>query len=151
MISVSEAPSKTGVEKYAELVRNASSGEHPEVPILNGFCLYIKRKVFDIIGLFDEETFPQGYGEENDFCFRAADAGFKLRVATDTYVYHAKTKSFGTERRESLIKNANAILHERYGKERFIQLENLLARMPALESVRGSLLSMSTAEGNKRG
>src|SRR3546814_11876110 len=47
-----------------------------EVPTGNGFCLYIKRDLIDAIGLFDEASFPEGYGEENDFCMRALAAGW---------------------------------------------------------------------------
>ena len=41
----------------------------------------IKRKVVDSIGYMDEEAFPIGYGEENDFCLRASKANFKLLKA----------------------------------------------------------------------
>lgn len=36
--------------------------------------MYIKQALFDDIGLFDDENFPRGYGEENDFCMRAFHA-----------------------------------------------------------------------------
>lgn len=88
---------------------------YPKVHLLNGFCLGIKRKVFDKIGYFDEEAFPHGYGEEDDFCLRAIDAGFELAVATHTYVYHAKSKSYGSEKRKKLVKRAWQILSSRYG------------------------------------
>ena len=52
----------------------------------------------------DEENFPIGYGEENDYCIRAADAGFTLAIADDAYVFHAKSKSFGHSRRKELSK-----------------------------------------------
>lgn len=142
--AINPLPPRCDVADFAAQVAAASQGQHPAVPILNGFCLYIKRDVFERIGLFDEETFPQGYGEENDFCFRAIDAGYTLRVVTDTYVYHAKTKSFGTERRQELIKGANKILHERYGKARFDQLEKELAEQPVLSAMRAALQVNST-------
>ncbi|MDF9843624.1 MULTISPECIES: hypothetical protein [unclassified Paenibacillus] len=43
----------------------------------------VKREVIDKIGYFDQETFSEGYGEENDYCIRAKNAGFKLKVADD--------------------------------------------------------------------
>jgi len=141
--AVNVLPPRMSVSDYADAVRLASSGDHPEVPILNGFCLLIKRQVFDTIGLFDEEAFPQGFGEENDFCFRAADAGFTLRVVTDAYVYHAKSKSFGSKRRDDLSKRADVVLRDRYGKERFEQLGEKLSNLPALEAIRAKLLKMN--------
>ncbi len=137
--AVNSLPQGVSISAYAEKIRYACNGEHPDVPILNGFCLYIKRDVFDSVGLFDEEAFPKGYGEENDFCFRAVDAGFTLKIATDTYIYHAKTKSFGNNRREELIKQANITLKKRYGEERFKQLESTLSNLPVLESIRLTL------------
>lgn len=71
----------------------------PRVPLVHGFCFGIKKEVIEKIGYFDEIAFPRGYGEENDYCFRAANAGFGLMIATNTYVYHAKSKSYiGPER-----------------------------------------------------
>src|SRR3546814_16309874 len=47
-----------------------------EVPTGNGFCMYIRRAMLEDVGLFDEQAFPVGYGEENDLCMRAIDAGW---------------------------------------------------------------------------
>ena len=48
----------------------------------------------DAIGLFDEQAFGRGYGEENDFCLRAAKAGFRNVLAEDIFVYHVGEISF---------------------------------------------------------
>ena len=34
--------------------------------------MYLRRAALDEVGLFDAQAFPQGYGEENDWCRRAA-------------------------------------------------------------------------------
>ena len=47
----------------------------PELPTGNGFCMYVKRELFERVGVLDAEAFPAGYGEENDLCQRAARAG----------------------------------------------------------------------------
>lgn len=70
-----------------------------EVPTGNGFCLHIKRELIDAIGLFDEAAFPEGYGEENDFCMRALAAGWYHVVDPRTYVKHVRSASFGERRR----------------------------------------------------
>src|SRR3546814_12923259 len=72
-----------------------------EVPTGNGFCLYIKRDLIDAIGLFDEASFPEGYGEEHDFCMRALAAGWYNMVAPRTRVHHVRSASF-RERRQAL-------------------------------------------------
>lgn len=70
----------------------------PRVPLVHGFCLGLTRKAIEAIGEFDEASFPQGFGEENDYCFRAAAAGVGLVIATDTYVFHEKSQSYGARR-----------------------------------------------------
>src|SRR3712207_8814600 len=51
---------------------------HDALPIStgNGFCMYIRRDCLDAVGMLDEEAFPRGYGEENDFCMRATRDGW---------------------------------------------------------------------------
>jgi len=90
----------------------------PKVPLIHGFCFGIKRQVMDRIGLFDEENFPDGYGEENDYCFRATDAGFDLAVATHTYVFHAKSQSYPADERIRLMSAGMTALKAKHGAER---------------------------------
>jgi hypothetical protein len=47
-----------------------------EIPTAVGFCMYIRRACLLETGFFDEEAFGLGYGEENDFCMRAAVRGW---------------------------------------------------------------------------
>lgn len=42
----------------------------------------------------DEDLFPFGFGEENDFALRAGQAGWKRVVVPSTYIFHHKTKSY---------------------------------------------------------
>ncbi|MEK6328731.1 MAG: glycosyltransferase, partial [Actinomycetota bacterium] len=79
-------------------VRTTEGPPAPLAGVLNGFCLCIKRSVIDRIGTFDEEHFGDGYGEENDYCLRATEAGFRLAIATRSFVFHAKSRSYGDDR-----------------------------------------------------
>ncbi len=92
----------------------------PQVPLVHGFCMLLRRSLVDTIGAFDEARFPQGYGEEYDFCLRAADAGYTLHVATDAFVYHAKSASYrDPERRTALMRAGIAALAARHGAARW--------------------------------
>ncbi|WP_096700268.1 class I SAM-dependent methyltransferase [Magnetospirillum sp. 15-1] len=82
----------------------------PEVPTGNGFCLYIKRQVVDRIGLFDREAFPRGYGEENDYCLRALNAGFRHLIDESALVFHREGRSFGESRQRLMEEGAKALL-----------------------------------------
>ena len=87
---------------------------YPALPTGNGFCMYIKRRVIERIGAMDEQAFPQGYGEENDFCQRAENAGFSHVIAGNVLVRHERSASFGHERRAALGLQGMAVLRERY-------------------------------------
>ena len=108
----------------------------PRAKLINGFCLAIKRRAFNELGYFDEETFPRGYGEENDYCLRAIAAGLELAIADDCYLFHAKSKSFTHAKRLELVKDADKILH---GKHRPEVVEGACAELrenPGLEAAR---------------
>lgn len=108
----------------------------PFTPLVHGFCMCVSKEVFQTIGYFDEENFPKGFGEENDFCFRAHDAGFKLCIATDTYVFHEKTKSYNPELRKSLQKNSGKRFSEIYGVERVHRSVLTFEHNPVLMGIR---------------
>lgn len=64
-----------------------------ETDYVTGAALFVKREVFESIGLFDEKYFL--YYEDSDFCFRAREAGYKVMYAPQALVYHANAKSTG--------------------------------------------------------
>ena len=80
-----------------EACRTANGGRRVEVPTTVGFCMYIRRAALDEVGLFDAAAFGRGYGEESDFCRRAAARGWRHMLACDTFVYHAGEVSFGAD------------------------------------------------------
>ena len=83
------------------------------VPTAVGFCMYIRRDCLRQTGNFDELAFSKGYGEENDFCIRAAMHGWGHVIAADVYVGHIGGRSFG-RRREALLERNLDILNTRY-------------------------------------
>ncbi|MEO7431631.1 MAG: glycosyltransferase [Dokdonella sp.] len=87
---------------------------YPQLPTGNGFCLYIRRSVIDAVGVLDEAAFPQGYGEENDFCQRASALGLRHVIAGNVWVRHARSMSFGDERRHLLGRAGMDVLRERW-------------------------------------
>lgn len=102
-------PPGVGEEAFALEFRRASRRFFPEVPTGNGFCLYVKRAAFDSVGHLDEQAFPRGYGEENDFCMRAMRAGWRHIIDDSTYIFHERAKSFGDARPALIAKGREAI------------------------------------------
>lgn len=86
---------------------------YPETPTGSGFCIYIRRELMNDIGLFDEEAFPRGYGEENDFCMRSLRAGWRHIVDDRTLVYHVRSASFQGEK-TALYKPGREVVDKRY-------------------------------------
>ncbi|GAA0712843.1 glycosyltransferase family 2 protein [Dokdonella soli] len=101
-------------EQAARALWQQAGFAYPALPTGNGFCLYIRRAAIDAVGALDEAAFPQGYGEENDFCQRAAQRGFRHLIAGNVLVKHARSQSFGEERRLALGKAGMAVLRERW-------------------------------------
>ena len=63
-------PENWTVEGVAAVIKRQSRRMLIDVPILNGFCMFIKKRVVDTVGFMDDIAFPNGFGEENDFSMR---------------------------------------------------------------------------------
>jgi len=134
--AVNELPSPS-LDRLACAFSILHASQYPMVPIVNGFCFAIKRSVINTLGLLDEVSFPNGYGEENDYCLRAGKAGFSLAIADDCYIYHAKSKSYSHATRRELASQAQSLLHQRYGDD-LKNATKILKDSPALEKARFS-------------
>jgi len=111
----------------------------PRVQIVNGFCICIKKSVINKIGFFDENSYPEGYNEENDLCFRAADAGFDLAIATHTYVYHYKSKSYTSKTRLILNAESKITFEKKYGIDRINRATQSLSAHPLINKIRDEI------------
>lgn len=123
-----ENPVPKDIELVNLAMEEASIPFYVDIPTGVGFCLYIRRALIDRIGLFDVETFGKGYGEENDFCLRATQAGYRNVLCGDTYVAHVGNCSFGQEKKELAEKQMAALLrkHPTYAE----QVGRFIARDP---------------------
>ena len=98
------------------LFARTNSGQAVDVPTGVGFCMYIRRDALAAVGLFDVESFGKGYGEENDFCQRAAKAGWRNLHLLDTFVRHAGGVSFEASKNPRVEEAMNTLrrLHPDY-------------------------------------
>lgn len=85
---------EVGAAAIDGLAASANAGRTSDLPTGVGFCFYMSRAARERVGLFDEVAFGRGYGEENDFCLRAAKAGFRNVLAEDIFAYHRGEVSF---------------------------------------------------------
>ncbi len=76
--------------------------ETKEVEVVGGSCLFIRRSLFEQIGLLDENYFL--YNEEDDLCRRARNVGSRICFFADTGVRHLVGQSTHQSRiREKVI------------------------------------------------
>lgn len=62
------------------------------VDMLHGMCTLFPMAVFDTVGLFNEQAFPQVFADD-DLLLRASRAGFSLQVALEAVVLNDRTKT----------------------------------------------------------
>jgi GT2 family glycosyltransferase len=111
---VNAIPAPWTFAQVARALWQCAGRAYPELATGNGFCMYIRRAAIEAVDMLDEAAFPQGYGEENDFCQRASARGLRHLIAGNVYVRHARSASFGHERREALGRAGMSVLRERW-------------------------------------
>lgn len=95
-------PEQVERERIARALRAAPAAA-VDLPTGVGFCMLITAACRARVGPFDVGNFPRGYGEENDFCMRAAAAGFRNVLCPNAYVAHEGGVSF-SEATQALMK-----------------------------------------------
>ena len=115
-LAENKLPQGFSLEQYAKEIEQCSQKLYPELCTGHGFCMYITRQAIDHVGLFDEETFGKGYGEENDFSYKAMQHGYVHLLADDTFIYHKGTQSFSPSSVARAADHLN-ILRKRYPQE----------------------------------
>lgn len=84
------------------------------VPVATGFCFAIRDSVIRAFSGFDE-VYTVGYEEENDYCLRISERGFRIGIANRAFVVHLEGKSFGLTGYREEVRNKNAqIVRSRY-------------------------------------
>lgn len=120
--SDNKIPSRCQPSELDQMCREKNAGVVEDIPSGVGYCMYIRRKALDRLGYFDLETFGHGYGEENDFCQRAAYARWRNVALCDTFVYHKGAVSF-QEAKNPKVQRAIAVLNALYpGYDRKVQI-----------------------------
>jgi len=116
----------------SEAAYAANKGGSVDVPTGVGFCFYIRRAALDAVGLFDEAAFKRGYGEENDFCVRASEAGWRNILATDVYVTHHGEVSFAEDAGKLQAEGLKALIGKHPGY--LGSVHSYIAEDPALRA-----------------
>lgn len=87
------------------------------------YCVAIKREVIDKISLLDDQFSPGNF-EDDDFCLRAIDAGFKLGIAKDIFIYHYGSATFSKDniKYQKLLETNKIKFENKWSKKKYNQL-----------------------------
>ncbi|WP_110933856.1 glycosyltransferase family 2 protein [Paenibacillus bouchesdurhonensis] len=82
--------------QIAERYNQTDPAKWQDVNRLVGLCFLFRRKLWDIVGRFDERFSP-GHYEDDDYCYRARKKAFRLLISGDTLIYHGGSASFAAK------------------------------------------------------
>ena len=124
-------PSTAEIARIDTIAAAVNSGATISIPNGIGFCLYIRRDCFQAVGLLSN-YYQRGYGEDIELCLAARERGFVNVCATDVFVGHAGSRSFGEEKRALVMRNLK-VLERRFPTYR-IECAAFLAADPLAEA-----------------
>lgn len=130
-------------EKYSTDISEMYKGQITEVyPNVAFFCTLITKEVLNKVGVLSEE-YGLGFSDDDDYCSRALDAGFKIYLAKDVFIFHNHRttfkKHFTDEEIKEMGKKNQEILknkHSRYKDLIDYRPKNLKEIVSKLKEVR---------------
>jgi GT2 family glycosyltransferase len=105
-----DIPGGMDIHTFAAFIDRISLRYYPEIPAGVGFCMYVKRRMLDEIGYFDEAKFEKGYAEETDFCMKALKKGYVHVLDDSTYIYHVGGVSFESIKDPAVLQEKNLMI-----------------------------------------
>lgn len=108
---------RQAVFKFAEQWAPRHRGHVVDTRMLGFFCVLAGRKLFETVGLLDEQ-FGIGYFEDDDYCLRCLQAGFRLAFARDVFLHHWGSSTFGNMERlahDELFQKNRKLFEAKYG------------------------------------
>lgn len=89
------------VEGFQHIEHNRKGVDYEYADALTGFCLMLKREVFDKLkekdGYYFDERFGLGGQEDADMTYRVRQLGYEVGIARDVFIYHYGSASFREE------------------------------------------------------
>ena len=91
--------------------------EEFDVRLVAFFCAAMPRSVYERVGGLDER-FGLGFFEDDDYCRRVEQEGFRIAIAEDVFVHHHLSASFGKlddEKKRELFDRNKVLYEEMWG------------------------------------
>ena len=105
------------MQKAARAYTSNRAGEQLNLPVVAFFCVAMPRSVYEKVGDLDER-FGLGFFEDDDYCQRVREAGFRIAVAEDVFIHHHLSVTFAQMAegsRQALFERNKAIYEEKWG------------------------------------
>lgn len=112
----------TNIQEMADRYNRPNRKKWFEVRRIVGLCFLFKRELLNKVGYLDERFSP-GHFEDDDFCLRVRQAGYRLFVAGDVFIFHHGSKSF-TRQGEDSIKQLIADNKQKFVEKWGVQPES---------------------------
>ncbi len=118
-----------------------------EKAFLIGFCLLLKREVFNQIGLLDINYTP-GYIEDNDLSLRILESGYKLMLCHDVFIHHYLGTSFRKDLNTfySILFKNREYFYQKWHFDTFVFDEVKSASFPLMEKYK-TILDLDASIG----
>lgn len=114
------------LESFAGRWARTNAGRLASTDRLVGFCLLIRKELFDRIGLLDER-FGIGNFEDDDFCRRALAAGYDAVISAETFVHHFGSVTFralGIDLANRVLEHSENLFREKWSLPQKISTED---------------------------
>jgi GT2 family glycosyltransferase len=113
---------KTTPNKYSQLLESLFMGEHIMIKgMIAFFCVMTKKEIINEIGFLSEE-YGTGFCDDDDYCYRIKQNGYRIYIAKDTFVYHFHRSTFSMiysdEEINQMIKENKTKFKRKWGEER---------------------------------
>lgn len=138
------------VEQIDRHFRVVVPSENPVVmPTGIGFCMGLNKRFLQLVGDFDAETFGRGYGEENDWCCKAAKVGGLSVMVENLFVEHDHGGTFTSAEKKLLLEDNLSKLSKRHPRY-FKDVSQFISRDPASD-LRALMVARIAASGARTG
>ncbi len=105
----------TNLEEMSLMLNEPDSTKWQQTERIVGLCLLFKRELMEKIGLLDEQFSP-GHYEDDDYCMRARNMGYRLMIAGDVFIFHHGSASFVREEEGKIKQLIELNRHKFMGK-----------------------------------
>ncbi|WP_198156212.1 glycosyltransferase family 2 protein [Paenibacillus sp. D9] len=100
-----------GMDVWARGRNKPDSRRWKETARLTGFCMLMRRSLWEAIGYFDE-GYQVGNYEDDDFCLRARLLSLRLYIAGDCFIHHFGSVTVREEARMTAITESNRLFYK---------------------------------------